>query len=156
RRQRRAPRLQLGERAGVPHELDGGAQRRRGETAGLGAARQPGEHALTLRTVQVACEDAVGAEAHQPWGLDCQHAPLEAALLVVNADVLAAAEDDLAVRAGPGIGDKASNFRHGRLPQKSHLTMVMSVSAITSMVPNHHSLVPLLRSLDPPRQPGVM
>jgi len=68
------------------------------------SARQPGEDALALGTVQVAGEGAVGTEPDELHDLDRQQAPVEAALLVVDDDLLAAVQRDLAVCTGPGIG----------------------------------------------------
>ena len=75
--------------------LDERAERRRVDAAS-GASRVSRLSAVcALLAVQVAREDPVGAEAHELRHLDRQPSALEAALVVIHDDLLAAVERDL-------------------------------------------------------------
>ena len=112
--ERRAPRLHLRRGGAVLHVPDERAQRRGVRGARLAAARELPKDDASLRRLEVAREQPLGAEAEQLGELDA-----EPRLVVVHDDLLAAVERDLAVGAGPRVADEPSDFAHPSPPGRT-------------------------------------
>ena len=115
RTQRRALDLDLRDRSATLHVLDKRAKRGCLDAVLPEAPGELGEDSPTLLAIEVAGEESIRAEPHELHDLDGQHAPLEAPLLMIDHELLAAIARDLAICPRPGIGDESSDLGHGVL-----------------------------------------